>query len=82
VAWPLILAGTLLTAILALVSGQWSGWRKFAPLLVILSVPVMLLASSLTGGEAFSVIMGLAWIVLGLAVMTSEPAASFQAAQT
>lgn len=81
VAWPLILIGTLLTAILTLYSRKWDGWRKFAPLLIILTVPLMLLLSRIIGDASFA-LFGLSWIVLGFAVTTSEPVVSLQAAQT
>ena len=80
VAWPLILIGTLLTAIFALISRTWAGWRKFAPLLVVLAIPLMLLMNQVIG-EASTALVGLAWIILGFAVSTSEPAFSLRTAQ-
>ena len=67
VAWIAILLGSLITAILAVVARTWSGWRKFAPLLCILAVPIALLLP----GAWNDVLFGLSWMVLGYAVMTS-----------
>jgi hypothetical protein len=80
IAWPLILIGTLLTAIFALISRKWAGWRKFAPLLVVLTFPVMLLVSRVIGDAGYA-LFGLSWVFLGYAVLTSEPTFSLQTAQ-
>ena len=72
VAWILILLGTLIVAIFALVARTWPGWRKFTPLICLLVIPVML-----AGGPAAAPLFGLSWVVLGYAVLTSTASVSF-----
>ncbi len=67
IAWALILLGTLVVAVLALVARTWSGWRKFAPLACILAFVLVVLVAPV-GAPLF----GLAWVLLGYAVLTSE----------
>jgi len=71
VAWALILLGTLVVAVLALGARTWPGWRKLAPLACILAFVLVVLVAPV-GAPLF----GLAWVLLGYAVLTSEgPAA-------
>jgi hypothetical protein len=79
-AYPLILIGTLMTAIFALIDRSWRGWRKFAPLVCVLAIPTALLVGTVTG-EASNLLFGLSWIILGLAVLTSKPELSYQMAE-
>ena len=81
VAWILILVGTLLAAIFALVARTWAGWRKFAPLVVVLSVPLMLFLSQLIGNPVF-VVFALSWVLLGYAVFSSDEQITQRAAAT
>jgi hypothetical protein len=74
-AWLLILIGTLLAGIFALIARTWVGWRKFAPILCILVVPAFILLGALTGGVA-NLLFGAAWVVLGYAVFSSDAAAA------
>lgn len=67
VAWVLILVGTLLTGILAAMARTLPGWRRFAPLLCILVIPVFFLLGSYAGP-----LFGISWILLGIAVATLE----------
>ena len=67
VAFPLILLGTLLVAILALVARNWAGWRKFSPLIYVLAIPLMLALP----GEWNDVLVGLSWVLLGYAVFST-----------
>ncbi len=71
IAWVLILLGTLVVAILALAARTWPGWRKFAPLTCILAVPLVVLVAPV-GAPLF----GLAWVLLGYAVLTSAAPAA------
>lgn len=66
VSWPALLIGTIGTAILALVARTWAGWRKFAPLLIILVVPTFAVL-----GESGTLLFGLAWMLLGFAVFST-----------
>lgn len=66
VAWALILLGTLVVAVLALVARTWPGWRRFAPLACILAF-VLVVVVTPVGAPLF----GLAWVLLGAAVLTS-----------
>jgi len=75
----LILAGTLLTAILVLITRTWAGWRKFTPLICLLSIPVMILLSMVVG-EVATVLFGLSWVLLGYAVFTSNTNPALQTA--
>ncbi|HET9223675.1 MAG TPA: hypothetical protein VFO07_14275 [Roseiflexaceae bacterium] len=65
-AWILLLIGTLATGIMALVARTLPGWRRFTPLLCILTVPPVFLL-----GPAAGPLFGVSWILLGLAVATS-----------
>ncbi|MFN8472012.1 MAG: hypothetical protein U0822_07465 [Anaerolineae bacterium] len=66
VGWLLIMAGTLLVALLTLFSPVWSGWRKFAPLLCVLLIPPSFLL-----GPLATPLGSLPWILLGYAVFSS-----------
>lgn len=70
ISWPLILVGTVVTGILAPFAPTWEGWRKFAALVVLLSVPVMLVLTSVIGPAA-QVAFGLSFVFLGFAVYTT-----------
>lgn len=72
VAWPGILLGALLTGILALVARTWTGWRKFAPLIAVLTMLVVIGLSSVFG-SAVEILFGLGWLILGYAVFSSNP---------
>lgn len=65
-AWLLILAGTLLVAVLTLFSPVWSGWRKFVPLLCVLLIPPSFLL-----GPLATPLGSLPWILWGYAVFSS-----------
>jgi hypothetical protein len=80
IALPVLLIGLFTTAILTLVSRKWSGWRMFTPLIIILALVVGVLLGSLTN-ELSSVLFGLSWILLGFAVLSSEPVAVLQEAR-
>jgi len=70
VAWLLILLGTVLAAIFALIVRTWTGWRKFAPLFCILTILTFIV------GDAGGLLFGSSWVLLGYAVFTSaSPAA-------
>lgn len=70
------LVGMLLVGIAALVARRWPGWRKFTPFAVPLAMPVALLAGLATGGAVpITLFVGLAWLLIGYAVLsTPEPA--------
>jgi hypothetical protein len=77
---PLVLIGLLTSTVLTLVSRKWKGWRKFSPMVVIVALISGILLGSLTN-EASSVLFGLSWILLGFAVLTSEPSLVLQNAR-
>ncbi len=81
VAGVLELIGLLATAVLTLISRKWAGWRKFAPMSIIVALGLVVVLSSVTKSEAGSVLFGLSWILLGFAVLTSEPALILQDAR-
>lgn len=78
---PFILVGLLATSILTLIGSKWAGWRKFAPISIILALVLVVVLGSLTHNEAGNVLFGLSWILLGFAVLTSEPALILQDAR-
>jgi hypothetical protein len=68
----LILAGCLVVGILTIAAKQWTGWRKFTPLLTCLMFPIALLVRSATQTTGLiSIFMGAAWMLLGYAVLSS-----------
>ena len=72
VGWIVQMAGMVLVGILVIAAKRWRGWRRFAPLLAILIVPV---AFGLY--QVFDQAIGIfyaAWILLGYAVATADPA--------
>jgi hypothetical protein len=70
------LAGMVLVAILVIAAKRWRGWRRFAPLLAILLVPVGYGLGQALGGGVNDLAIGVkyaAWILLGYAVATASP---------
>ena len=70
----LLLGGMLVVGILTLAARTWLGWRRFTPLLIILSLPLVVLVVGVTGLDGwFNIINGAAYLLLGYAVQSSEP---------
>ena len=70
----LAMGGMLVLAILILAVRTWKGWRKFTPLLTILSIPLGALIVGATGLDGwFIVINAAATALLGYAVSTTAP---------
>ena len=68
----LILAGCLVVGILTIAAKQWTGWRKFTPLLTCLMFPIALMVRSATQTTGLiSIFMGASWMLLGYAVLSS-----------
>ena len=73
--------GMLVLAILVLAAKRWSGWRKFAPLLTILTIPLGAVLVAITGLDGwFIIINAAATALLGYAVLSSSPVAQLRPA--
>jgi hypothetical protein len=74
-------AGALLLGIAALVSGRWTGWQHWMPLLYSLfylfgiGVPMIAGLTSNGPGMAMEISQGIAWLLVALAVYTAESGA-------
>jgi hypothetical protein len=66
----LSLVGLLLIAIFAIAAGRLPGWRRFAPLVLVLAFPIAIGVAWATDGAIFAIplVLGLAYVVLGYAV--------------
>jgi hypothetical protein len=77
-AWPLSHLLMLVVGILTLRAGVWRGWRRFAPLLVGLALPVAIAAALAPGqagmGSAFGVMTTAGFFALGYSVRTGGSA--------
>ena len=73
-AWPLSHLLMLPVGIVTLRAGVWEGWRRFAPLLVGLALPVAIAASLVAGGAWMGIVFGImttaGFFALGYAVRT------------
>lgn len=73
-AWPLSHLFMLVVGVLTLREGVWEGWRRFAPLLVGLALPVGIGAALIGGksamGIAFAALTTAGFLALGYAVRT------------
>jgi hypothetical protein len=75
--------GAILFAIATVISGRWSGWQRWMPLVVALvllltlDLPMLLGVTPDGPGMLPELLEGVAWVGLGLAVFTSsrEPSA-------
>ncbi len=69
------LVGMLLLGIATVATGGWPGWRRFAPFAVPLAMPLTFALAAATGVAPIVPLVGLAWVLIGYAVVSS-PAAS------
>ena len=77
IGWGLQLVGMVLVAVLVIAAKRWRGWRRFTPLLTIVTVPVAFGLGQALGDEYLGLtatLVYIAWILLGYAVATAEPA--------
>jgi len=75
----LAMGGMLVVAILILAVRTWKGWRKFTPLLTILTIPLGAMIVGVTGLDGwFIVINAVATALLGYAVASTEPVATLR----
>lgn len=65
------LVGMLLVGIATLVSRRWAGWRKFSPLALPLVLPLALLVGLVFENVSMPVLVGLAWLIIGTAIVTT-----------
>jgi hypothetical protein len=65
------LVGMLLVGIAALVAKRWIGWRKLSPFALLLALPLAIAVSAATGGVPIPVFIGLAWLIIGYAVLST-----------
>jgi hypothetical protein len=64
----------LVVGIITIAAKTWTGWRRFIPLLITVSIPVSFGLGSISGDTRFSgAVVYLAWIVLGYVVATGSP---------
>jgi hypothetical protein len=74
-------SGRLVLAILVIAAKSWTGWRRFAPLVTVLTIPLGAVLVGLTGLDGmFIIINAMAMILLGYAVQSSEPVPQLRAA--
>ena len=78
-AWPLSHTFMLVTGGLAIAAGVWRGWRRFAPFLPGLKIPMLFALMALgagngrgTAGYVQALFASLAFLLLGYAVFTSS----------
>ena len=72
-------AAWLVVAILTIAAKTWRGWRRLAPLALVLAFPVGIVASLSTGlVGTFAIINYAAAVLLGYAVQSSESAAQLR----
>ena len=73
----LFMLGLLIVTIVVLVVRRWDGWRRFAPLLVLLAIPVGAMLVELTKLDGvFIAVNAAASALLGYAVGTTKPTRS------
>ena len=66
--------GMLVLGILVIAAKTWTGWRRFAPLVTVLTIPLGAVLVGLTGLDGmFIIINAMAMILLGYVVQSSEP---------
>ena len=66
--------GMLVLGILVIAAKAWTGWRRFAPLVPTVAVPLGAVLVGLTGLDGvFIIIHAMAMILLGYVVQSSEP---------
>ena len=71
IAWPLSMAWMLVVGITAAVAGRMPGWRRVAPLLCGLWLPLGIPLQSVLGEQTGSIMFGVSavlWLLLGYAV--------------
>ena len=74
-------SGRLVLAILVIAAKSWTGWRRFAPLVTVLTIPLGAALTGLTGLDGmFIIINAMAMILLGYVVQSSEPVTQLRAA--
>ena len=72
-------AAWLVVAILTIAAKTWRGWRRLAPLALVLAFPMGIVASLSTGlVGTFAIINYAATVLLGYAVQSSESAAQLR----
>ncbi len=77
----LAMGGMLVLAILVLAAKRWHGWRKFTPLLTILTIPLGAMLVGITGLDGwFIIINAAATALLGYAILSSIPVAQLRTA--
>ena len=71
--------GLLIVTVLVLIAQRWKGWRRFAPLIALLAVPVGAVLVELTKLDGvFIVLNAAASLLLGYAVWSTTPIAVLQ----
>ena len=71
IAWPLSMAWMLVVGVTVVVAGRMQGWRRFAPLLCGLWLPLGIPLQAVLGEQTGSIMFGVSavfWLLLGYAV--------------
>lgn len=75
--------GTLVVAILVIAAGEWTGWRKFAPLLAVVTIPIGVILVAITELDgAFIMVNAASTAILGYAVVSASPVAQLRLSRT
>ncbi len=76
IGWLFQAAGMVVVGILTIAAKTWQGWRRFVPLLCIVTIPVGGALGAMAGNSALAVpLVAVAWVLLGYAVVSAEPSA-------
>jgi hypothetical protein len=70
-AWPLSMLWMLVVGVTVVFAGRMPGWRRFAPLLCGLWLPLGIPLQAVLGGQTGSIMFGVSavfWVLLGYAV--------------
>ena len=72
-AWITILGGMLVVGILTIAAKSWQGWRRFVPLLTVVSAPVSLAIGAAIGSVEIGGALAFSfWVLLGFVIATAE----------
>jgi hypothetical protein len=77
IAWIGMFTGMLVVGILTIAAKTWRGWRRFVPLLTVVSLPISFGVDALIGSPSIgAALIHMSWVLLGFVVATAEPAST------